>query len=126
MEQFANLIKHRKKMLGSVLFVADLLFFGITNPDSVSSLTLFSGFLLLAATLFYGTWVFLSLAARAGLRVGAHERKAGLGVAGLMALLLALQSIGQLGTRDIAVAIPFALLVYAYVTYGQSSTPQKA
>jgi hypothetical protein len=115
-EQF----KHSKKWIGIAVFALDVGFFGFTDPHAVHSQLLIVGFLLLSMSLFFGSYAVMELAASVGFHVGRHHRKAGASVAGVVALLVALQSIGQLSFRDVAVVIPFAVLAYAYVSYGKS------
>lgn len=112
--------KHGKRSIGITLVAVDVVFFGFTDPHAVQSQLLIVGFLLLSLSLFFGSYAVMELAAKAGFDIGRRQRKAAAAMAGVMALLVALQSIGQLSFRDMAVVVPFAILAYAYVSYGKS------
>lgn len=114
-----KLLKHRKRRLGLVILIMDGLFFGTTDPSQVASPLLAVAFLLLSLNLFYFAYIGLHLAVKAGFSMGSKQYKAAFGVAGVMALLVALKSVGQLGVHDIAVLLPLAVLGYIYVTYAQ-------
>lgn len=116
-----NRLKNSRQSLGIGLVVTDALFFGFTNPAKVVSPLLIVGFFLVSATLFYTVYTLLSSASEAGLSIGSRQRKAALGGVGVVALLIALQSVGQLSTHDVSVVIPFVVIAYIYLTYGQSS-----
>lgn len=99
------------------ILVVDILFFGLLDPNTVASPLLIIGFLLVGLTCFYLTHLLTLLFKRTGFSIGRRQYKALMVATGLMVLMIALQSVGQLTTRDIAVILPLALLVYGYLSY---------
>ena|ERR1700722_121916 len=99
-----------------VLFVLDGLLFGLTNPNKVNSLVLILGFLLLALTLYYLLLLLFGFMIRLGFKIK-NRRKLALFTVVVFWILMALQSIGQLSTRDVLVIIPLAILLYVYIAY---------
>ncbi len=87
---------------------------------NVASIVLIVAFMLTAAT-FYGL-VQTAIRAFAWYRGKAlkNSQRFALGATGLLSGLIALQSVGQLGSRDILVALPLAMVAYLYVSYGRS------
>ncbi len=55
-----------------------------------------------------------------GLLGGAHRKRQARVLTGLVGGLIALQSIGELGPRDVLVLLPLALIAYLYVSYGKA------
>jgi hypothetical protein len=55
-----------------------------------------------------------------GLRVK-HERRAAMISGGIIAGLMALQSIGQLTFRDLFVLVPLISIAYFYISYNQQT-----
>ena len=104
--------------LAMCLLVADGLFFGLSNPATVPSFALAISFILFVLTLYQllhglmilGSWYGLSRSKRT------RRRLAGT-MAGLISGLVALQSIGELGSRDVLVLVPLAIGIYLYNTY---------
>ncbi len=102
------------------LITADSLFFGLTNPARVASFVLIFGFLLLAITLYYIWKGLFAIASWYGLPIRRHNKRLAQLVAGITIGLLALQSIGELSTRDVLVVLPLAIVLYIYTSYGRS------
>lgn len=115
----ALLQKHKKRRIGLGLLAIDGLFYSFTNPHSVSSPLLIGGLLLLSVNFFAATLLLLRLSQNIGFEIGPAYRKAAYGATTVMALLVALQSVGQLTTRDVVVMVPFAVIAYVYVAYAQ-------
>ena len=105
------------------LLVADGLFFGLTDPDKVPSLFLMIGFLLCAGTLYVLIRAILAASAWYGLPLNKHGSRLARVVTLAAGVLIALQSIGELGSRDILVLMPLTLVSYLYVSYGRTPTP---
>lgn len=104
----------------AALLAADTVFFATTDPHEVPSFILIIGFLLLTATIYCAVRGLLALIRWYGLLPSdSHRRRLARVVTGLAAGLIALQSIGQLGVRDILVLLPLTLLAYLYITYGR-------
>jgi hypothetical protein len=117
------MIKHPIRLnigLIIVLLIADYEFFSLTNPNNVPSFVLVLGFLLLLMTLYLVVRVVVTLLC---FYVGAlrrtRRRLTGF-TTGLLGVLLALQSIGQLTTRDAVVIVPIAIVLYVYFTYART------
>lgn len=109
----------------SGLLAADALLFGTTDPNSTVSFMLIVGFIMMSVTVYYLLKGLLSLGRLYGLRVK-KEIKLLRTMTALISGLLALQSIGQLSSRDILVLMPLTLLMYLYVAYTKSSRPATA
>jgi hypothetical protein len=111
--------RHIWKFVG--LLVIDGLAFTLTNAKSVPSFGLIVGFVLLIATLYYLAYSLLTFARLYGLSIGRKRRLAG-SLAGLVSGLVALQSIGELNSRDVLVLLPLVVIGYAYSFYGKTGT----
>lgn len=97
--------------------VADALFFGLTNPADAGTTQLMIGFVLAVATIY---WLARGFAGLLGLysKVLKRQRRRltkALTIGG--AVLIGLQSMGQLSPRDVAVLLPLIVLAYFYVSY---------
>jgi hypothetical protein len=103
----------------SGLLAVDGVIFGLTDPQQVPSFVLAGGFVLLMVTLYQLVLALLRAASWYGLPGGAHRRKQARVLTGLMSGLIALQSIGELGPRDVFVLLPLALIAYLYTSYGK-------
>jgi len=111
--------QHIWKFIG--LLVADCLVFSLTNARSVPSFMLIVGLILLLMTVYYLVYSLLTFARLYGLSIRRKRRLAGV-LTGLMSGLVALQSIGELNSRDVLVLLPLAVIGYAYSFYGKSGT----
>jgi hypothetical protein len=110
--------QHRKWPLAALL-LADLAVFGGTSPHSAPSIVLFIGFLLLSASFYMLLLGALRLVAWYGVSPGARRRRFIRLSAGVFSGLVALQSIGELSSRDILVALPLVLMAYMHLSYGR-------
>lgn len=109
----------------SGLLLIDGLLFGLSDPQRVPSPMLAIGFILLVITL-YQLMVGLLMAANwYGLPGRAHRRRQARVSTGVISGLIALQSIGELGLRDVLVLLPLAVIAYLYVSYAKAK-PGKA
>jgi hypothetical protein len=117
MHSFTKL-KRNRRLAG--LLVIDGIVFGVTNTGSAPAHILILGFVALVATFYYLFYGLLGFASLYGL---AFKRKRRL--AGYLTLwtgfLVALQSIGELNTRDVLVLLPLVAIGYAYSLYGKSA-----
>jgi high-affinity Fe2+/Pb2+ permease len=102
------------------IIVFDTLLFGSTNAGSVASYMVIIGFLALGVTLWTLIYGLLRLSSLYGLSVP-HKGRFALSVSMLMAGVLALQSIGELGKHDVMVLLPLIVLGYAYTAYLKST-----
>ena len=117
-----RILLHSRFWLLLGLIIADILFFGLTRPDKLPSFALIVGFLLLSATLYCLFRDLLVVASWYGIPLGKHRFRLAKVGAGLCSGLLALQSIGELGSRDVLVLLPFTLLAYVYFSYRSPNT----
>jgi hypothetical protein len=109
-------LKSKRFLLIVGLLVLNGLFFSITNPDHINSGMLIVGFIFLGVTIYAFMELFLYLISRAGVKIK-NRRRLAIFLAILFSVLLALQSIGQLSSRDILVIIPLWLMFYIYLTH---------
>ncbi len=112
-------IAHKYSRQLILLLIADIALFSLTDAQTVPSFLLIIGFLLLAATTYHLIRGVLALFKIYGLRVERKRRLATYGT-GLIGGVIALQSMGQLNSRDILVLIPLAILGYLYSYYVQA------
>lgn len=106
---------HFWRFLG--LLAADVMMFSLTDAANVPSYGLIAGFILLSLTVYMLIHGFISaLGFLYGLNIGSVRRKRRLAgsCTGLISFVVALQSIGELSPRDIAVLLPLVILAYLY------------
>jgi hypothetical protein len=113
-------LKRKQAVYILLIMIADFVFFSFTNPATVPSFVLILGFLLFILSLYAVVRILLN-----GLCIyvpGLRRTRGRLAVfiAGIVSALLALQSIGQLSTRDAIVIVPIAIVVYVYFTYART------
>jgi hypothetical protein len=111
-------LMRRPGSLGAALVLGDAIFFGFTDPTRAPSTFFIIAFLLFAATLYVMVQGVCALLGWYGYPVK-HRHRAGMVTAGGLSSLFALQSIGQLSTRDIAVLLPLVVLAYFYISYNR-------
>lgn len=99
------------------LIIADVVFFGVTNPANVPSYMLIVGFLLFMATFYYLVLGMFRLGKWYGLDFSKKQIRLARIITSVMAVILALQTTGQLSHRELFVLIPLAILAYAYMSY---------
>lgn len=109
-----------RRLLG--LLAVDAAVFGLTNAGNAPSFMLIVGFLLLVVTFYYLICGLLALSRLYGLSVKRKYRLAG-SLTALTGFLVALQSIGELNSLDIAVLLPLVIIGYAYSFYGAAARP---
>jgi len=100
----------------AALFGLDGLFFGLTSPTKVAAPTLFIGFLLVVASLYRVMQGVSKVLGWYGLRFGRHRQRFLRLTTGVIAGVIALQSIGELTARDLMVMLPLALVLYLYLS----------
>lgn len=116
-----SLVQNRHFWLIAAFIGADLLFFGLTNPANVPSFALILGFLLFAATLYQIVQGLFRLGVWYGIAFSERQKRFARITTGVVAGAVALQSMGQLSGRDMLVVVPFALLIYMYLSYGKQA-----
>lgn len=119
MKLIASRSAHHRKWPLAALLAADLAVFGGTSPHSAPSIVLFAGFLLLSASFYVLLLGALRLVAWYGVSPGSRRKRFIRLSAGVFSGLVALQSIGELSSRDVLVALPLALIAYMYLSYGR-------
>jgi len=113
--------KHARKLAGLTgLLVADGVVFGSTNSRNVSSFVLVIGFVLLMTTFYYLLYSLLAFARLYGLSIRRKRRLAG-SLTGLAGCLVALQSVGELNSRDVLVLLPLVAIGYIYSFYERAN-----
>lgn len=120
MQFIKNNLKRRLVWQAMALLAADGLLFSATNAANVSSFVVIIGFLLLSATIYSLIYVLAGLIRYYGINIR-RKRTLSLYMTGIIAILVALQSIGELGTRDIWVLLPLSGLGWFYSAYAKSS-----
>src|SRR3954466_12378461 len=94
------------------LLTLDGLFFGLTDPKNVPSWLLMAGFLLFVSTVYYLVKAALVVLSWYGLPTLRHKRRLTLSLTIVIGIFIALQSLGELGSRDVIVMLPFTWLSY--------------
>jgi len=92
----------------------------MTDAGQVPSWGIMVGFLLVVVTLYTVFRLGIRLARAYGVGVQRPRRLAWY-LTGIGSGLLALQSIGELGRRDVLVVLPLAVLAYLYSSYAKTA-----
>jgi hypothetical protein len=116
-----KLLSHSRFRRIALLIMVDAIVFCLTDPQQVPSIALAGGFLLLAVTLYQVFLGLLQLANWYGLPGAVHRHRQARTLTALAGGLIALQSIGELGSRDILVLLPLAFMAYLYMSYGKAA-----
>jgi hypothetical protein len=109
----------------SSLLAADAVIFGVTNPNDTLSFMLIVGYILLCATIYYLLDGILSLGRLYGVPLK-HKKRFLRSAVFLISGLVALQSIGQLSSRDALVLAPLSVLLYLYIAYSRGGRQRLA
>lgn len=110
--------KHFRRL--AALLAADGLFFSLTNSTSVPSILIIAGFLLLMATLYQLIYAVMGLLRVYGLPIK-QKRRVTAYMTAIIGFLVALQSIGELASKDILVLAPLAAIGYMYNAYAKNT-----
>jgi hypothetical protein len=114
-----KVIHHKHFWQSLCLLLIDIVFFTRTDASKVAPLVLIVGFILSVLTCYELLYGVLSVARLYGLPVRYKQRLA-VYLTGVVGLILALQSIGELTPRDVLVLLPLATLAYIYGVYATS------
>jgi hypothetical protein len=125
MSFLTQLIKQLHFWRISGLLLTDMVVFGATNPNDTLSVMLIIGYILLCITIYYLLDVILNLSRLYGVPIK-HKKRFLRSAVLLISGLVALQSIGQLSSRDILVLAPLSVLMYLYIAYTKSSRQRLA
>jgi len=120
LETAKRFLKKRAVLYVALLVVVDILFFTTTDPGKVAAPWLIVGYILAVATLY---WIVRAIVAFLGLYSKAlrrQKRRLATLLTLIGAILLAMDTVGQLSFRDLAVLVPLALIAYFYLSYGKS------
>jgi len=110
--------RHTPKLLRlATLLVVDLLFFGLIDPRNAYALVVVGGFVLLVATLYVIIDLLLILLERVITLRPMTRHRLHTATTMLLALLLAMQSIGQLTVKDMAAIVPLVVVAAFYLSY---------
>lgn len=101
------------------LIVLDTLLFGASNATEAPTWLIMLGFLALCVTSYYVVYAVIKGLAIYGLTLR-RKKTLSLYITLVLALLIALQSVGELGSRDIVVLLPLSLIGYFYNTYAKA------
>ena len=102
------------------LLVLDILLFTTTNATTAPSFVAIVGFVLLVATVYYVIYSLTALSKFYGLKVR-HRRPLSVYLTIVIGIIVALQSIGELGPRDVLVIMLLAVIGYVYSSYAKTS-----
>jgi hypothetical protein len=116
---FIKLLRHVRFWVILAIAAVDITFFTMTDPNKGSSIMLMAGFILFILSLYYLINRLLIVGVLYGLSIGMHTRRLALCITGVIAGLLALQSIGELTTKDALIFAPLAVIMYVYLSYGR-------
>lgn len=102
---------------------ANAVFFGLTNPAELSTGWLGVGLVLILVSIYLGLYGVAGLLKVYGIRLQSSARRHfALYATIILGLMIALQSIGGVSGRDIAVLAPLVALGYFYIQYRKTSS----
>jgi hypothetical protein len=110
--------RYKRRILS--LLLLDLLLFGLTDATSVPSFMVIIGFGLFALTLYCLIYALTGLTALYGLQIR-RKKYFSFYATSVIGGLVALQSIGQLGLKDVLVVMPLVAIAYFYSAYAKST-----
>lgn len=108
----------------SLVVMAGFLFFG-TEAGSVPSFVVMIGYLSLVGIIYYLMYAVLSISAFYGFRIKRQQLIAGY-LTGIIGVVIALQSVGELGGWDFWLLLPLAVLGYFYGSFAKGNAETKA
>lgn len=114
--------KYRKPIYVTLALVVDSVFYGLINPRTAYAVVIIVGFGLLVATLYLIIDLLLALAERAVPFSAMTRHRLHVSTTMLLALLIAMQSIGQLTLKDLAAIVPLVLVAAFYTSYQRKQT----
>jgi len=118
MSKLLSSIRTRHYLETFGLLVLDIIFFTTTNTDKDPSYIIIVGFVLLFSSSYLFFYYVLSFLKLYGFPVGKKRRLATY-LTVLVGALIALQSIGELTSKDVLVLVPIALIGYLYTGYAK-------
>ncbi|MEO7364062.1 MAG: hypothetical protein ABIV43_00970 [Candidatus Saccharimonadales bacterium] len=118
---FTTRLQFRTIIVASLVLAADLAFFNLTNPQTAPSALLIVGCLLLSVTVYGAIRLTLAAATVYGLPLLDQGRREARLLGGLIGLMIALQTLGELTLRDVVVLTLLGSIGYLYTTYGRAA-----
>lgn len=112
---------HSRYVRSCSLLAAAALFFGVTDPFRLNPPLLIVGFLLAVSTVYYLARSVLRCLSWYGLAVQSREHRTALSITVVIGAIMALQSMGQFGPKDLLLLLPFVLVAYLYLSYGRTA-----
>lgn len=101
----------------TALFALDALFFSLVNPVQAYAIVIVVGYLLLVLTLYVLIDFLLAVSERI-IPFSPHtKRRMALATTLVVALLIAMQSIGQLTVKDVLAVVPLIIVLSIYLSY---------
>jgi hypothetical protein len=105
----------------AALILLDIVLFSSFSASEAPSFMVIVAFVLLVLTIYYAFYNLISLSSLYGVKVK-HRHQMALYMTAVAGILVALQSTGELGTRDFWVLLPLVILGYFYSTYARSNS----
>ena len=109
--------KYRKPSYLAALLILDIVFFGSINPRNAYALVVVLGFVLVVLTLYVVVDLLFVLVDRVISLRPMTRHRLHTSITMLGALLLAMQSIGQLTIKDMSAIVPLVLVAAFYLSY---------
>lgn len=113
------LLLNRRFIRFLAILVASIALFSLTEAGKVPSFVIIIGFLLLTGVIYYLIYGILAMLAFYGFRVKRKQLIAGY-LTTAIAIMIALQSVGEMGRWDFWVLLPLAILAYFYNAYAKA------
>lgn len=115
-------LKHKPLVIyASLTVLAALLFFTATNPTNLPSWGLMAGYVLSVAVMYFAVRLLVTVLAVYLPVIGRQRRRLVRLLTAIAALLVAMQSAGQLTIKDMLVLVPLVAIGYFYMTYAARS-----
>lgn len=116
-----KILSNKRFLRFAGLLVLAGLVFSMTDAGNVPSLVIMLGFILLTGVIYYLIYGIISILGLYGFRVKRQQLIAGY-LTGIFAIVIALQSIGEMGKWDFWVLLPLAILAYFYSSLSKAKS----
>lgn len=93
----------------------DLVFFSIFSPSSNNSLVILVACVLLGLSVYVASLLFIRLATIFVAMADSTQWRLALSISLVLLFLALMQSIGQLGAKDLLAVLPFSVILYLYL-----------
>jgi len=108
----------------AIVAVADVSFFSVIDPRKENVFILVVACVLVGVSVYAACRVVVWLLAKAFAISSAAQKRVAISVTVAVTFLVLMQSIGQLGPRDILAVVPLALVAYFYMAYASKARNQ--